>query len=68
VVIVCTSAASAGEVVMLLLGRSLAPRTHFRIDQPERDKIDVTVMNTPSPAQATQLRAELAAIAGVIIQ
>jgi len=68
VVIVCTGAAIAGEIVLLLLGHSLAPRIHFRIDQMDRDEITITVMNTLSPEQVAQLRAELAPIAGVSIQ
>ena len=68
VIIVCTNAAAAGEVVLLLLGRPLSPRTHFRIDQTERDTITITVMNTLSAAEVEQIRAELATIAGVSIQ
>jgi hypothetical protein len=65
VTIVCTSSAVAGQVVLLLLERSLFPRTHFRVDQTDRDKITITVMHTQADAP---LRAELAAIDGVSIQ
>jgi len=68
VVIVCMSVAAAGDVVLLLLGRSFFPRTHFRIDQTDRDEITITVVNTLTTEQIAQIRADLAAIAGVIIQ
>ena len=67
-VIVCTSSTVAGHVVLHLLERSLSPRTHFRIDQAERDTITITMMNTLSAAEAEQIRAELALIAGLSIQ
>jgi len=68
VVIVCTSAATAGHVVMLLLECSLLPRTHFRIDEIDHDKITITMVNTLPPAKDAQLRAELAPIYGVSMQ
>jgi hypothetical protein len=68
VVIVCTSAATAGHVVMLLLECSLSPRSHYHIDQIESDTIIITVADTLPPAKDAQIRAELATIAGVSIQ
>ena len=68
VVIVCTSVVAAGDIVLLLLGHSLAPRIHFRIDQTDRNEITLSVVNTLTPEQVVQLRAELASIAGVAIQ
>ena len=67
-VVVCTSSAVAGHVVLHLLERSLSPRTHFRIDQTDRDGVTITVKHRPAAAQETQIRAELAAIEGVAIQ
>jgi hypothetical protein len=69
VIIVCMSAAAAGHVVLLLLRRSLFPRTHFRIEQTERDTITISVViSTLRATEATQLRTDLAAIADVCIQ
>jgi hypothetical protein len=67
-VIVCTSSAVAGQVVLFLLECSLSPRSHYRIDQIEGDTIIITVANTLPPAKDAQIRAELATIAGVSIQ
>jgi hypothetical protein len=66
--IVCTSVATAGDVILLLLGRSFFPATHFRIDQADRDEITITMANTLTTEQVAQLRTDLAAIAGVSIR
>jgi len=67
VVIVCTSAAAAGQVVVLSLGRSLFPGTHFRIAQTDHDEITIIVMHTLSTEQVAQMRAEIAPILGARI-
>jgi hypothetical protein len=68
VIIVCTSVAAAGEVVLLLLGYSLSPRIHFRVEQTNHDEITITVVNKLTTEQIAQIRADLAAIAGVSIR
>jgi hypothetical protein len=68
VTIICTTEATAGHVVLLLLECSLFPRTHFRLDQTDRHGVTITVKHRPAAAQEAQIRAELAAMDGVSIR
>jgi len=67
VVIVCASYNAASQVIMLLLGERLYPRTHYRVHQTNHE-ISITIVSVLSAELEARLRAGIAAIPGASIQ
>ena len=69
-VIICATAAAAGEVIMLLLQQGLLPITHFRVDEMGHNDISVrvTIHSQLSAIQLVRLRTVIQTISETSIQ